>query len=130
MTQITLCLLISKNAMITSLDAKSFKNTNCQLLSLTWLGIEISSGYSKYIDYQSVMDPTNPWLGLQERGKNSFHNPNKFILCCSPASLSVSPRCSVLYSALLPCMLCIPQAYEKWLLIQVFKIDTYSQLPV
>lgn len=46
------------------------------------------------------MDPTNPWQGLQERGKNSFHNPNKFILCCSPASLSVSPRCSVLYSAL------------------------------
>lgn len=52
MTQITLCLLISKNAMKTSLDAKPFQRTGCQGLSLTWFGIKMSSGYLKDIDFQ------------------------------------------------------------------------------
>lgn len=63
MSQITLCLLISKNATITSSGAKSFENTRCQLLSLMWFGNEIPSGYLKYIDFQFKVLRTAEILG-------------------------------------------------------------------
>lgn len=129
MTQITLCLLISKNAMITSLDAKSFKNTNCQLLSLTWLGIEISSGYSKYIDYQFKVLWTPQILGKGSRNGERIAFITQTSLFCVVVQQVYLCLPGVLFY-ILHCMLCIPQTYEKWLLIQVFEIVTYSQLPV
>lgn len=52
MTQIALCLLISRNTRITVLGAKSFRNTSCQVLSPTQFGIKISSGYLKYSGFR------------------------------------------------------------------------------